>query len=148
LPVLHRRDEDEETEMPTVAEVAVVAVPTLIDELASLQPPQADRMAARRAAQEPAALEARAVALAAITVADRVDLLESAAERLAVAAIAGEVPPPVRLAAYNALVALVASDLLPPATFRALYDAWEQGTHGGSGTDAVLRGEELLLTLD
>jgi len=64
-----------------------------------------------------------------------------------VAAIAGQVPHPVRLAAYNALIALVASDLIPAATFRALYDAWEQGTHGGSGTDAVLRGEELLLTI-
>lgn len=52
-----------------------------------------------------------------------------------------------RLAAYNALIALVAADLIPLVTFRALYDAWEQGTHGGSGTDAVLRGEELLITL-
>ena len=133
--------------MPTVADVAVLAVQTLIDELASLQPQQVDRIAAGRAAQQPAALEARADALAALATADRLDLLESAAERLAVAAIAGEVPHAVRLAAYNALVALVASDLIPLATFRALYDAWEQGTHGGSGTDAVLRGEELLLTL-
>jgi len=133
--------------MPTVADVAVLAVQTLIDELASLQPQQVDRMAAWRAAQQPAALQARAEALAALASADRLDLLESTAERLAVAAIAGEVPHPVRLAAYNALIALVASDLIPPATFRALYDAWEQGTHGGSGTDAVLRGEELLLTI-
>jgi hypothetical protein len=133
--------------MPTVADVAVLAVQTLIDELASLQPQQVDRIAAGRAAQQPAALEARADALAALATADRLDLLESAAERLAVAAIAGEVPHAVRLAAYNALIALVASDLIPLATFRALYDAWEQGTHGGSGTDAVLRGEELLLTL-
>lgn len=133
--------------MPTVADVAVLAVQTLIDELAGLQPQQVDRIAAGRAAQQPAALAARADALAALATADRLDLLESAAERLAVAAIAGEIPHPVRLAAYNALVALVASDLIPTATFRALYDAWEQGTHGGSGTDAVLRGEELLLTL-
>ena len=133
--------------MPTVADVAVLAVQTLIDELASLQPQQVDRMAAWRAAQQPAALEAHAEALAALATAERLDLLESAAERLAVAAIAGQVPHPVRLAAYNALIALVASDLIPAATFRALYDAWEQGTHGGSGTDAVLRGEELLITL-
>jgi hypothetical protein len=133
--------------MPTVADVAVIAVQTLIDELAGLQPQQVDRMAAWRAAQQPVALAARAEALAAIAAADRLDLLESAAERLAVAAIAGQIPHDVRLVAYNALIALVASDLIPPSTFRALYDAWEQGTHGGSGTDAVLRGEELLLTI-
>ena len=133
--------------MPTVAEVAVLAVQTLIDELAGLQPQQVDRIAAWRAAQQPAALEARADALAALATADRLDLLQSAAERLAVAAIAGEIPHQVRLAAYNALIALVAADLIPASTFRTLYDAWEQGTHGGSGTDAVLRGEELLLTL-
>ena len=133
--------------MPTVADVAVLAVGTLIDELASLQPQQIDRIAVGRAAQEPAAIEARADALAALASADRLELLESAAERLAVAAIAGEIPHQVRLAAYNALIALVAADLIPLVTFRALYDAWEQGTHGGSGTDAVLRGEELLLTI-
>ena len=133
--------------MPAVAEVAVIAVQTLIDELASLPPQQIDRMAAWHAGLQPTALAARADALRAVAAADRLDLLESAAERLAVAAIAGEVPHAVRLAAYNALIALVASDLIPPTTFRALYDAWEQGTHGGSGTDAVLRGEELLLTL-
>lgn len=133
--------------MPAVADVAVVAVQTLIDELGSLQPQQVDRMAAWRAAQQPETLEARAEALTAVAAADRLDLLESAAERLAVAAIAGGIPHDVRLAAYNALIALVASDLVPPATFRALYEAWERGTHGGSGTDAVLRGEELLLTI-
>jgi hypothetical protein len=133
--------------MPTVAEVAVLALQTLIDELGGLEPHHLDRMAAWRAARHPAVLVARTEALTALATAERLDLLESAAEQLAAACVRGEVPHPVRAAAYNALIALLASDLIATATFRTLYDAWAQGTHGGSGTDAVLRGEELLLTL-
>jgi hypothetical protein len=62
--------------------------------------------------------------------------------------VAGRVAHPVRAAAYNALVALVASDLIGRPVFRALYEAWDEGTNGGAGTGAVLRGEELLLTID
>jgi hypothetical protein len=134
--------------MPTVAEVAVLALQTLIDELGRLPAHHVDRMAAWRAARQPDALAARSTALAALAAADRLDLLESASERLAAACVEGEVPHPVRAAGYNALVALMASDLVPNSTFRTLYDAWEEGTHGGSGTAAVLRGEELLLTID
>jgi hypothetical protein len=134
--------------MPTVAERAVLALQTLIDELSSLRPRQVDRMAAWRAARSPSALAARSDALAALASADRLDLLESAVERLAAASVRGQVPHPVRAAAYNALVALLASDLIGAPTFRALTEAWDEGTHGGGGTGAVLRGEELLLTLD
>ncbi len=134
--------------MPPVADVAVVAVQTLIDELADIQQHQVDRTAAWRAARQPAALAARKEALVAIAEADRLDLLESAAERLATECMSGRVAHPVRAAAYNALLALVASDLIGRPVFSALYEAWDEGTHGGAGTGAVLRGEELLLTID
>jgi len=134
--------------MPTVADVAVLAVQTLIDELAGIQRHQVDRMAAWRASRQPAALAARKEAMLAITTADRLDLFESAAERLAAECVNGRVAHPVRAAAYNALIALVAGDLVERPIFRALYGAWEEGTHGGAGTGAVLRGEELLLTID
>ena len=134
--------------MPAVADVAVLAVQTLIDELAGVQQHQIDRMAAWRASRQPAALAARAEAMAAIAEADRLDLFESAAERLAAECVSGRIAHPVRAAAYNALVALVAGDLVGRPVFRALYEAWEEGTHGGAGTGAVLRGEELLLTID
>lgn len=134
--------------MPTISDVAVLAVQTLIDELAEVEQHQVDRMAAWKAARQPAALAARKEAMAALAEADRLDLFESAAERLAVECVAGKVAHPVRAAAYNALVALVAADLIERPVFRALYEAWEDGTHGGAGTGAVLRGEELLLTLD
>ncbi|MCC6618476.1 MAG: hypothetical protein IT341_05475 [Chloroflexi bacterium] len=134
--------------MPTISDVAVLAVQTLIDELAEVQQHQVDRMAAWKAARQPAALAARKEAMAALAEADRLDLFESAAERLATECVAGKVAHPVRAAAYNALVALVAADLIERPVFRALYEAWEEGTHGGAGTGAVLRGEELLLTLD
>lgn len=134
--------------MPTVADVAVLAVQTLIDELADIQHHQIDRMAAWKAAHQPAALAARQEAMAALREADRLDVLESAADRLAAECVNGRVAHPVRAAAYNALVALVASDLISRPVFLALYEAWEDGTHGGAGTGAVLRGEELLLTLD
>jgi hypothetical protein len=133
--------------MPAVADVAVLAVETLIHELGGLQPHHLDRMAAWRAARHPAVFAARTEAILALDIADRLDLLESAAEQLAAACVQGQTPHAVRAAAYNALIALLASDLVPLTTFRALYESWEEGTHGGSGTDAVLRGEELLLTI-
>lgn len=134
--------------MPTVADVAVLAVQTLIDELAGIQQHHVDRMAAWKASRQPAALAARQEAMAALREADRLDVLESAADRLAAECVSGRVAHPVRAAAYNALVALVASDLISRPVFRALYEAWEDGTYGGAATGAVLRGEELLLTLD
>lgn len=134
--------------MPTVADVAVLAVQTLIDELAGIQQHHVDRMAAWKASRQPAALAAREEAMAALREADRLDVLESAADRLAAECVSGRVAHPVRAAAYNALVALVASDLISRPVFRALYEAWEDGTYGGAATGAVLRGEELLLTLD
>jgi hypothetical protein len=148
MPTLNDADGGEKTVMPTVAEVAVLAVQTLIDELAGIQQHQVDRMAAWRAARQPAALAARKEALAAIIDAGRLDLLESAAERLAAECVAGRVAHPVRAAAYNALVGLIASDLIGRPVFRALYEAWDEGTNGGAATGAVLRGEELLLTID
>lgn len=134
--------------MPTVADVAVLAVQTLIDELAGIQQHHVDRLAAWKASRQPAALAARQEAMAALRDADRLDVLESAADRLAAECVSGRVAHPVRAAAYNALVALVASDLISRPVFRALYEAWEDGTYGGAATGAVLRGEELLLTLD
>jgi len=133
--------------MPT-AEIAMLAVQTLIDDLAGIQQHQLDRMAAWKASRQPAALAARKEAMAALAEADRLDVFESAAQRLAAECVNGRVTHPVRAAAYNALVALVASDLVARPVFRALYEAWEEATHGGAGTGAVLRGEELLLTLD
>ena len=134
--------------MSTVADVAVLAVQTLIDELAGIEQHHVDRMAAWRASRQPIVLDARREALEAIARADRVDLLESAAQRLAAACVDGKVAHPVRAAAYNALVGLVSVDLVERPIFAALYEAWEEGTHGGAATGAVLRGEELLLTID
>jgi hypothetical protein len=59
-----------------------------------------------------------------------------------------EVPQLARAAAYSALVGLIASDLLPPATFRTLYQAWEAGIEGGGEASAILRGEEVLLHIE
>jgi hypothetical protein len=54
----------------------------------------------------------------------------------------------VRSAAYDATLAVLASDLVPPQTFRLLYEPWDEGTHDGAGSEALERGEEVLLHLD
>ncbi len=59
-----------------------------------------------------------------------------------------QLPQPARAAAYAALVGRVASDLLPHATFRVLYEAWESGLGGLGASSAVLRGEEVLIHIE
>jgi hypothetical protein len=91
---------------------------------------------------------ARLEAMGALGDAGRAPLLQAAAEQLATAAIHREIPQLIRAAAYDAALALLASDLVPPPVFRVLYEAWDQGTHGGAGLEALEHGEEVLLHLD
>jgi len=134
--------------MPTVANVAVLVLQALIDELGALQQSQINRIARWHSLRRPAAAAARLEALRALADADRLDLLEPATERLAAECARAESSAPVRAAAYDALLALIASDLLPQASFRALYETWDEGTNGGGGPGAVLRGEEVLFRID
>jgi hypothetical protein len=134
--------------MPTVANVAVLVLQALIDELGALRQSQIDRIAGWHELRRPSAAAARLEALRALADADRLDLLEPATERLAAECARAGSSGPVRAAAYDALLALIASDLLPHPSFRALYEAWDEGTNGGGGPGAVLRGEEVLFRID
>ena len=65
----------------------------------------------------PRVADARREALSRLAADDRLDLFEAATQALAVACARREIPQPARAAAYSALVGLLASDLLPRATF-------------------------------
>ena len=133
--------------MPTVPSHAMLALNALIDELDTLKPHQA-RMAALESDIRPEVAEARTEALARLAAADRLDLFEDATQTLAVACARREIPQPARAAAYSALVGLVASDLLPQATFRTLYESWEEALDGLGDSSIILRGEEVLFRIE
>jgi hypothetical protein len=131
--------------MPAATETAALAVRTLLDELAAMRDDQLDRIAVLEDEWRHRVATARTEAIQRLTDAKRFEMLEAAAERLAVVSARRAIPQPARAAAYAALVAVLAADLLPPATFRTLYEAWETALDGLAESSAVLRGEEILL---
>lgn len=131
--------------MPAAGDVAALAVKALLDELSTMREPQLARMAALEEAARGRMAPARDEAVGRLVDVGRSEVLEAAAQRLAVVSARRAVPQPVRAAAYAALVAVIASDLLAPTTFRTLYEAWEAGLDGLADSSAVLRGEEVLL---
>ena len=134
--------------MPAAADVTALALQALLDELGALRANQLDRINPLDAESNARVAAATSEAMAALEAADRLDLLEAATQRLAVACMRREIPQPARAAAYSALVGLIANDLLPPATFRSLYEAWEEGLDGWGESSAILRGEEILLHIE
>jgi hypothetical protein len=130
------------------AAAAGLALRSLIDELSTLGPVQLERIESARIVLDGRAEHARLDALSALAAAGRAAELESASEHLAVASIHREIPRAVRSAAYDATLAVLASDVIPPQTFRVLYEPWDEGTHDGAGAQALERGEEVLLHLD
>jgi hypothetical protein len=137
-----------ETVVPAAADVTALALQALLDELGALRATQLDRINPLDAESSARVAAATSEAMAALEAADRLDLFEAATQRLAVACMHRETPQPARAAAYSALVGLIANDLLPPVTFRTLYDAWEEGLDGRGGSSAILRGEEILLHIE
>lgn len=133
--------------MATVA-TAALALRSLIDELTALSPAQMERIESARALIDGRTDDARDDATRAIDDAGRGSQLDAAAESLAVAALHGEIPQPIRSAAYDAALALLAADLVRPATFRTLYEPWDEGLHDGAGARAMDQGEEVLFHLD
>ena len=130
--------------MPAVPSHAFVALNALIEELDSLpmRPAQTDDA---ETPVSPEVAAARSEALSRLAEADRLDLFEAASEALAAACARRELPQQARAAAYPALVGLIASDLLPEATLRTLYESWEETLDGRGDSPAILRGEEVLL---
>jgi hypothetical protein len=134
--------------LPTAADVAALAVQALLDELNALQPPHFERMASVEADWSTRVVAAESDAMMVLAAAGRLDLFESATQRLAAVSMSRELPQPARAAAYAALVGLIASDLLPHATFRTLYEAWEAGLGRWVGSSAIVLGEEVLLHIE
>jgi hypothetical protein len=134
--------------VPAAADVAALALHALLDELSSLRAPQIERMASAEPEWSARVPVAQSEAKAALLAANRLDLYESATQRLAAVCIGREIPQPARAAAYAALLGLIASDLLPHATFRTLYDGWEEGLGGRGGSSVILNGEEVLLRIE
>ena len=131
--------------MPAADDMAALAVKALLDELTTMPDHQLHRIAALEGEWRDQVAAARADAIGRLTNARRHEVLEAAAERLAVVSARRGIPQPARAAAYAALVALIARDLLPPATFRTLYEAWQAGLDGLADPSAALHGEEVLL---
>jgi hypothetical protein len=119
---------------------AVLALSALIEELDSVGQDAWNG----QSGVSPHVLDARNEALARLAAADRLDLFEAASQALAAACAHREIPPPARAAAYSALIGLVANDLVPQATFRTLYESWEETLDGHGDSPAILRGEEVL----
>jgi hypothetical protein len=134
--------------MPAAPSHAMLALNALLGELDTLGDHQAARLGAATPRRTEAVEAARADAMAMLEAADRLDLFEAASQRLAAACVRREIPQPARAAAYSALIGLIANDLLPPATFRTLYEAWEEGLDGLGESPAILRGEEVLLRIE
>jgi hypothetical protein len=136
--------------MPAAPSHTLLAVNALIDELDTLPADQIARIGTEAGDGDGATRLAAATsdAFAVLEAADRLDLFETATQRLAAACIRREIPQGARAAAYSALVGLIASDLLPPATFRTLYQAWEAGLDGLGESPAVLRGEQVVLRIE
>jgi hypothetical protein len=135
--------EEECRNMPAASEHAVLALNALIDELDTLRSHKA-RIAQLDTEISPRVADARSEALSRLAAEDRLDIFEAATQALAVACARREIPQPARAAAYSALVGLLASDLLPRATFLTLYESWEQALDGLGDSPAILRGEEVL----
>ena len=131
--------------MPAAADVAALALQALLDELSALRAGHLERIASVEADWSTRAAAAQAEAMAVLAAANRLDVFESATQRLAAVCVSRELPQPARAAAYAALAGLLASDLLPHATFRILYEAWEAGLGGWVDSSAIARGEEVLL---
>jgi hypothetical protein len=129
------------------AAAATLALRALVDELSALGPAQMERIESARAMVHGRIENARLGAMAALGEAGRAAILQSAAEHLATASIHREIPRVIRAAAYDAALALLASDLVPHATFRLLYEPWDEGTHAGAASQALEHGEEVLLHL-
>ena len=129
--------------MPAASEHALLALNALIDELDTLRGHRA-RIAQLETEISPRVADARSVALSRLAATDRLDLFEAATQALAVACARRDIPQAARSAAYSALVGLIASDLLPHATFHTLYESWEQALDGLGDSPAILHGEEVL----
>lgn len=137
-----------ETVLPTAADVAALALQALLDELNTLRSPHFERMASVEADWSTRVVAAESDAMRVLTAAGRLDLFESATQRLAAVSMSLELPQQARAAAYAALVGLIASDLLPHATFRTLYEAWEAGLGRWIDSSAIVLGEEVLLHIE
>lgn len=133
--------------MPAAPIHALLALSALIDELDTLRTRQA-RIAELEADVSPRVADARSEALMRLAAADRLELFEAATQALAAACARRELPEPARSAAYSALVGLIASDLLPQATFRTLYEPWEAALDGLGDSSVIIRGEEVLFHID
>jgi hypothetical protein len=133
--------------MPTPPTATTLSRQALLDELAALEAEDVARIAGRQGTHGRGLAQARASALEALASADRLGLLDAGTERIAELCLTAELPQPVRSAAYDALVALLARDLVPLATFRALYAAWDEGAQAPAA-HSPSNGEELLLHLD
>lgn len=129
--------------MPAAPSHALLALNALIDELDTLRARQA-RIAELESDVSPRVADARSEALTRLAAADRLELFEAAAQTLAAACARRELPQPARAAAYSALIGLIASDLLPQATFRALYESWDEALDGLGNSAVIIRGEEVL----
>jgi hypothetical protein len=134
--------------VPTAADVAALALQALLDELSALRSPHLERLALVEADWSTRVAAAQSDAMAVLTAANRLDVFESATQRLAAVSMRRKLPQPARAAAYAALIGLIASDLLPHATFRTLYEAWEAGLGGWGGSSAIVHGEEVLLHIE
>jgi hypothetical protein len=134
--------------VPAAADVAALALQALLDELSTLRASQIARMASVEAEWSDRVADAQTEAMAILAAANRLDLHASATQRLAAACIGYEIPQPARAAAYAALIGLIASDLLPHATFRILYEAWETGLGRWGDATVISKGEEVLLHID
>ena len=130
--------------MPAAQSHALMALNALIDELDTL-PVRPGRTDEPEMDLSPRVTDARSEALSRLAAADRLDLFDAASQALAAACARRELPQQARAAAYSALVGLVASDLLPEATLRTLYESWEEALDGRGDSPAILRGEEVLL---
>ena len=133
--------------MPAAPSHAMLALNALIDELDTLRTHQ-PRIAELESDVSPSVADARSEALTRLAAADRLDLFEAATQALAVACASRDIPQPARAAAYSALVGLIANDLVPQATFRTLYESWEEALDGLGDSLAILRGEEVLLRIE
>jgi hypothetical protein len=134
--------------VPAAADVAALALQALLDELSALQARHIDRLTSMEADWSARVAEAQSDALAVLAAANRLDVFEAATQRLAAVCVSLELPQAARAAAYAALVGLIANDLLPHATFRILYEAWEAGLGGWVDSSAIAHGEEVLLHIE
>jgi len=137
-----------ETDVPAAADVAALALQALLDELSSLRSRHFERLSSLEAGWTTRVAAAQSEAMALLAAANRLDVYESATQRLAAVCVSREIPQPARAAAYAALVGLIASDLLPYATFRVLFESWEAGFGGWVDSSAIVHGEEVLFHID